>query len=581
MIKKFIKNYPHLTILTLIGFALRAYAIGRNSLWMDEIRQVSYYYSTENIFHLIYKAATQQQPPLDYLIGYTIGNFLPFHEVIARLPALLFGTALIPACYYLFQQVSNPRTGIITAALVTFSPSLVYYSQEARPYSIFLFLLTLTLIEFFRVHESNELQSWKTFRGLAFLILLSRGLEPILALFSLALTFLGLKGLPLSADKNKERLKTLSRDPSIHHFFRSLIQASLWFLPFFILILGKSKKYLSISEPREIHQRTIHFFDPLTYLLQSTLPGTLPSPFLLLSGTAVAGFALCFTKRKAHSRALFLGLFFLLLMTLHTYVFHYSVNSQLAQLAPKYLLYSHIPVLGFSALLVDQLLQWIETKSPAISQRTSWLLLTVLISTFAFYQWPRLAQVYSIHKVDYRAAGKYLQKHLAYGDVILHVSFFPYGSIEHHFWGEGLYYKLPAPIYGLSDLVTAIYAKPDDRKRIFVAIHEAPDQPIVNESSSLSEFSAHGIKIIHLKDNVLSENWGEELETLIDQLLPIFPTNNNAKAKLLLAQCQLLRISPKHGKNPDRQNKAREALTKAQSLAPEIASNPLACPITD
>lgn len=526
-----LKRHPLLSILTAIGFFLRAYAIGRNSLWMDEIRQVGYYYSAENVFHLIYKAATQQQPPLDYLIGYIIGNFLPFHETVVRLPSLIFGTACIPASYYLFKLVYNKRAALLTAFLFSFSPSLIAYSQEARPYSIFSFLLISTLILFFHALKDQNFKTFKNLKLIAFLTLLSRGLEPILALASLVLTSLML-WKPLTG----EEWRNLRTSILVRNLIKSLGLSLLWFSPFFIFIISKSKQYLAIAQPGILEKQSFDFIQPITYLLQASLPGTLPKPFSLFVSLSLGGAAVVFARRKDFPRAFYLFLYFLLFMLIHTYVFHYSVNSQLAQLAPKYLLYSHIVFLGFSAIFLDQMITRTEKFSPKCANG----LTGAIISGFIFLQWPAVKANYLPYKVDYRAAGHFLSQNLSYGDVILHVSFLPFGAMEHGFWGEGLYYKTRAPIYGLPELVKAIRKAPQERKRIFVAIHETPNLPFAL-SPQLNEFTANSIKIIHLKREIVTENWQKELIILIDELEMIFPKDNGARAKLFLAKCQLLR----------------------------------------
>lgn len=530
---------------------------------MDEIRQVGYYYSTENVFHLIDKAASQQQPPLDYLIGYIIANFLPFHEIVVRLPSLVFGTAIIPLSYHLFALTYTRRMAMITSLLICFSPSLIYYSQEARPYSIFLVLLLLSLICFFQVVNLEEIKKWSKFRTVAFLMLLSRGLEPLIALASLFLTSLMLK----------DNFTQKSNPQLIRNLFRSLLQASLWFLPFFLLILLKSRKYLAVSEGLREDKIPLGIFDPFLNLFQSTLPGTLPQPFFLFLGLATGGLAISVVKRMEFPRFFFLSVFFVLFMIIHSYIFHYSVNSQLAQLAPKYLLYSHIPFLGLTAVFASESMAQLEkflTLQTKTTKALANLIAGVLIFAFVYGQLPRLQEVYSVHKVDYRSAGKYLQENLNYGDVILHVSFLPYGSIEHDYWGEGLYYKKRVPIYSLTDLVKAVRTHPRDRRRIFVAIHEAPSQPLIAQPSQLDEFTAFGIKLIHFKNDFLTEDWREELDQLLTNLESIFPQENNSKAKLFLAQCQLWRNI--------KEDRAQLALEVAEQIAPEMRSQPQACP---
>lgn len=60
-----------------------------------------------------------------------------------RLPALLAGIAIVPLAYLSFAELSNRSTGLLAAALSTGSAPLVFYSANARGYSL---LAALTLI---------------------------------------------------------------------------------------------------------------------------------------------------------------------------------------------------------------------------------------------------------------------------------------------------------------------------------------------------------------------------------------------------------------------------------------------------
>lgn len=552
-----IQRNPILTLLTLVGFVLRAYGIGSNSLWMDEIRQVGYYYSTENVFHLIYKAATQQQPPLDYLIGYVIGLFLPFHEVVARLPSLVFGTLLIPLTYQLVSLIYNSRVALLTSIFVCFSPSLIYYSQEARPYSIFLVLLTWSLITYFKAMDSNSDTGWKRYRLASFLTLMSRGLEPILGLGSLFLTSMVMWK---SIGTKNESPSTPPPQNLFKRYFRFTVTSGLWFLPFLLFIISKSRKYLAGGTGTETSSVSWASFSPFSHLW-TALNQTLPQPTLGIFTLATLGLILCFIERKKHPRALFISVFFFVFMIVHTVVFHLSVNPELAGLAPKYVLYSHIPFLFLGSISISYLFGLFENfVGLAKTRRLVPVLVACLVVVFALSQLPKLKEVYRIHKVDYRSAGKYLKESLSYGDVIVHVSFLPMGHLEHGFWGEGLYYKTPAPTWGISEAVKAIKANPHRNNRIFVAVHEAPEEPI-NHSPHLTEFTANGIKLFHLDKSIISTNWGQELDRLIDELIPLFP-KEGARAKLYLAKCQLLATTD--------EAQARQSFAAAQSLYPNL-----------
>ena len=55
------------------------------------------------------------------------------------------------------------NTGIIAAAAFAFSPFLIFYSQEARAYSMMLFFVTFSMVFYFRALKNNGLSDWALF----------------------------------------------------------------------------------------------------------------------------------------------------------------------------------------------------------------------------------------------------------------------------------------------------------------------------------------------------------------------------------------------------------------------------------
>ena len=140
-----------LLIVTSIGFILRVRHLNYYSLWFDEMMQVMVASSEwGNLFSLV---SLHSSPPLDYLLMKLVILLFGKAEWVVRMPALLFGLASIPVFYVFSRSITNQQNALIAATLLAFSPMAILYSQEARMYSLFLFLslvsytLTLLLIE--------------------------------------------------------------------------------------------------------------------------------------------------------------------------------------------------------------------------------------------------------------------------------------------------------------------------------------------------------------------------------------------------------------------------------------------------
>jgi mannosyltransferase len=68
-------------------------------------------------------------------------------EAALRSLSALFGIATVPVAYHLARELVGTRAAALaTAALVVFNPLLVWYSQEARPYSLLVLLTSLSLL---------------------------------------------------------------------------------------------------------------------------------------------------------------------------------------------------------------------------------------------------------------------------------------------------------------------------------------------------------------------------------------------------------------------------------------------------
>lgn len=146
---------------TIIGFFLRFYDLGFNSLWLDEASTLTF--AVKSIPE-IWQATTggEFNPPLFYWVEHlmlTFGN----SEVILRFVPALLGALSIPIIYLAGREFIDRNVGIIAATAFAFSPFLVYYSQEARAYSMMLFFVTFSLVFYFRALKNNTARDWAFF----------------------------------------------------------------------------------------------------------------------------------------------------------------------------------------------------------------------------------------------------------------------------------------------------------------------------------------------------------------------------------------------------------------------------------
>jgi len=127
---------------TLVAAALRVFHLGRQSLWIDEVMTW-------------YNAEIGSRLALDEVLGNVHG---PLHGVIVhlwcgiagdsewalRLPSVVAGVVLVPALAWLAAAWLGREAAAPAAWLAAVSPFLVWYSQEARNYSLFILCVALS-----------------------------------------------------------------------------------------------------------------------------------------------------------------------------------------------------------------------------------------------------------------------------------------------------------------------------------------------------------------------------------------------------------------------------------------------------
>jgi MYXO-CTERM domain-containing protein len=127
--------------LCLLGAALRFRDLGGESFWFDEILQIRI---TRQPFGEIHALVHGNWPPLGYWIQHFALLIGGENETWARVPETLWGS-LTPLVVFLWMRsVFGPTAALAACALAVVSPLHIYYSQEARPYALFILLTTLS-----------------------------------------------------------------------------------------------------------------------------------------------------------------------------------------------------------------------------------------------------------------------------------------------------------------------------------------------------------------------------------------------------------------------------------------------------
>lgn len=134
--------------LTLAAAVLRGATLAAQSFWYDEMLTASMVRRdfTDMLAHLTHDA----HPPTYYVVAWLWTKLAGSGEVGLRSLSAVLGVATVPVAYVIGGQLASRRAGILLAALVTFSPFMVWYSQEARGYALLVLFGALSFLCFLR-----------------------------------------------------------------------------------------------------------------------------------------------------------------------------------------------------------------------------------------------------------------------------------------------------------------------------------------------------------------------------------------------------------------------------------------------
>src|SRR5271165_4705277 len=156
-------------LLTLVGAWFRLFHLGTKSLWLDEGATVTLArMAWPHFVHVWWYGEASFQGAFFLLMRGWL--HLGQSEVWVRLPAALCGIASIPVIYVVARKLVGVGAALASAAILAFSPTHVYYSQEARSYTMTILLLLVSTWFFVRAVEQNREQYrilWTLFSVLA------------------------------------------------------------------------------------------------------------------------------------------------------------------------------------------------------------------------------------------------------------------------------------------------------------------------------------------------------------------------------------------------------------------------------
>jgi mannosyltransferase len=133
-------------LIIFIGLVLRLISLNQ-SLWLDEATTALVAkMSLGNIFTKFLPG--DFHPPLFYLIEKYWTAIFGYSEIALRTPSILFSLGIIYTAYLIAKKIFNKKIALLSAILIATSGLSIYYSQEARMYSLAAFLVSILVYLF-------------------------------------------------------------------------------------------------------------------------------------------------------------------------------------------------------------------------------------------------------------------------------------------------------------------------------------------------------------------------------------------------------------------------------------------------
>jgi mannosyltransferase len=138
-------------LLCLVAFGLRVFHLDFQPIWFDEDLAYQRATATLNI-----SLASMDGSPLYYLLLRGWVELTGSSLYALRFFSALCGTLALPLIYQVTRRLLGREAALATLTVAVFAPFYIYYSQEARTYSLTLVLMLVSMHAFLRWRNTQQ-----------------------------------------------------------------------------------------------------------------------------------------------------------------------------------------------------------------------------------------------------------------------------------------------------------------------------------------------------------------------------------------------------------------------------------------
>lgn len=227
-----IKKESIIVGLIIICFIFRIYKLDFQSPWGDELFTLINSSSSKTFGEIFDILKVDVHPPLYYYIVHVFFNIFGDSIFLARLISVFFAIVGMISLYFLAIELFNKRKiGVIAVALLVVNHFLIYYSQEARMYSMLFFTTTMSFLFLIKFIKKPSFKSAILHAFFALLMIYTH----FFALFTLFAEYIILLFFVITSDK-------LYRKKIFHYSFLSGVITAIVYIPALIIFLTASSK---------------------------------------------------------------------------------------------------------------------------------------------------------------------------------------------------------------------------------------------------------------------------------------------------------------------------------------------------
>ncbi len=221
------ENSRSLILILLLSFFLRVFLLDFESLWLDEGSSIRF--AKLGVAEIFESTQTDAHPPLYYLLLHFWIKIFGDSEFSVRFPSVIFGVLTVWVVYKFCFKFWSRNVAILSSLIVGISTFQVFYSQEARMYSLLCFLSTLSFFYFMKILRDDQFKFY-VFYSVVNVFLLYTHLYSFFVLLAQVIYVIFVE---------RERVKGL---------VVSFIFSFVFYIPRFFVVLNQAKSFLLSSE---------------------------------------------------------------------------------------------------------------------------------------------------------------------------------------------------------------------------------------------------------------------------------------------------------------------------------------------